>query len=176
MLRGTLETLTANMPANVDVSDDLIVQGVIVALTNMASLAASPQNEKLTCFHCKFPPSVTIGDYLTRIKRFFNCSVECYVAGLIYIDRLLKLRPHVVFSPMSCHRLVCVSMVAAAKFHEDFFYSNKFYAKVGGLPLQELNALEVRFLQMLDWRLDIRPHEYALYLEIVCQAGAQSSS
>lgn len=154
--------------------DELIFRGVVVALTNMASLAADQPNERLTCFHCKFPPRVSITDYLTRVRRFFQCSVECYVVGLLFIDRLLKLRPHMVFSPMSCHRLICVSMTVATKFHEDLFYSNAYYAKIGGLPLQELNALEQRFIQLLDWKLYVQPDTYKLYLDIVLQAGAQA--
>jgi hypothetical protein len=33
--------------------------------------------------------------------------------------------------------------MAAAKFFDDSYYNNAFYAKVGGVPAWEINALEV---------------------------------
>lgn len=148
---------------------DQLVAGVAVALTSMASLATT--SEQMTRFHCKYPPGMSIGDYIGRIRRFFGCSAECYVLGLLYIDRLIKLRPQIEFSRLSAHRLIIASMTLAAKFHDDTFYSNKFYAKVGGVPLRELNVLEQSLMQLLDWRLQVLPEEYELYAKLARQAA-----
>lgn len=37
------------------------------------------------------------------------------------------------------------------KYNEDDYYSNSFYAKVGGVSLQEINSLEVEFMKMLKY-------------------------
>jgi len=147
-----------------------VVVGLATALEHMAALATKP--EAMTCFHCVRPPAVSVRDYLGRIRKFFGCTLECYVLGLVYIDRLIKLRPNVVVSTLSCHRLLLCSMVLAAKFHDDCFYSNSFYAKVGGLKIEELNGLERKMLQLLDYKLLVQPEEFELYREILCKAAA----
>ena len=34
--------------------------------------------------------------------------------------------------------------------------ANSLYARVGGIPVGELNMLEREFLRMIDWRLTVR--------------------
>jgi hypothetical protein len=41
------------------------------------------------------------------------------------------------------------------KYNEDDYYSNTFYAKVGGVSLQEINILEVEFMKMLKYKFFI---------------------
>ena len=45
------------------------------------------------------------------------------------------------------------SVLLAIKYHEDEYYSNEYYAKVGGVSLKELNNLEKEFLQLIDFSL-----------------------
>ncbi|KAI9301047.1 hypothetical protein BJ944DRAFT_12247, partial [Cunninghamella echinulata] len=45
------------------------------------------------------------------------------------------------------------SVVVASKFTSDVYYPNSRYAKVGGLPLLELNQLELEFLFLCDFQL-----------------------
>ena len=44
-------------------------------------------------------------------------------------------------------------MVLAIKYNEDDYYSNKYYAKVGGIALNELNELEYNLLILLEFNL-----------------------
>ena len=48
----------------------------------------------------------------------------------------------------------------AIKFHDDEYYDNKFYAKVGGISCLDLNELESVFLKCLDYNLFIMPETY----------------
>lgn len=57
------------------------------------------------------------------------------------------------------HKLLFVALVLAAKYFDDFHYSNKAYASIGGVKLQELNDLELDFLQSLRWKMNVRPAE-----------------
>lgn len=41
----------------------------------------------------------------------------------------------------------------AAKFLDDHYYNNAYYAKIGGISTQEMNRLEVDMLTLLDHRL-----------------------
>jgi hypothetical protein len=41
------------------------------------------------------------------------------------------------------------AVVIAIKYHDDEYYKNEFYAKVGGIPKLELNKLESDFLELI---------------------------
>ncbi|KAG6814970.1 hypothetical protein H0H87_006179 [Tephrocybe sp. NHM501043] len=51
------------------------------------------------------------------------------------------------------HRFVIAGVTVASKFFSNVFYTNSRYAKVSGLPLAELNQLELQFLLLNDFRL-----------------------
>jgi hypothetical protein len=60
------------------------------------------------------------------------------------------------------------SILTAIKFNEDDFYSNTYYAKVGGITLQEINNLENEFLTLINFNLWIDYEifqKYQNYLE-----------
>lgn len=82
------------------------------------------------------------------------------------------------------HRLVIAGVTVASKFFSDVFYTNSRYAKVsqcssqsetpsdltygyyfqvGGLPLPELNQLELQFLLLNDFALVVPPEELSRY-------------
>lgn len=43
----------------------------------------------------------------------------------------------------------------AAKFADDFYYKNEYYAKIGGIPKAEINALEVEFTKSIDFNFNV---------------------
>lgn len=57
------------------------------------------------------------------------------------------------------------SIVVASKFTSDIFYANSRYAKVGGIPLVELNQLELELLFLLDFQLYIPLEDIQLYAD-----------
>ncbi|KAL4868628.1 hypothetical protein BDV12DRAFT_185830 [Aspergillus spectabilis] len=68
-----------------------------------------------------------------------------------------------VVDSFNIHRLVIAGVTCASKFFSDVFYTNSRYAKVGGLPLAELNHLELQFLLLNDFRLSIAVEELEAY-------------
>lgn len=153
-------------------TDEELAKGFAAALTQMAAMSTTER--RMTDFHATRVPTISIRDYVGRIFKFFRCSGACYILALIYIDRLLKKHPDIMFSPLSSHRLVLTSMLVAAKFHDDVFYSNAYYAKIGGLKVPELNALEAQFIKMLDWKFQVQAEEYDVYCSC-CQRAAQGA-
>jgi Cyclin. len=45
----------------------------------------------------------------------------------------------------------------AAKFFDDHFYNNEYYAKVGGISNKEINSLEIEFLNYVNFSLYVDP-------------------
>jgi len=146
-----------------------------VEATSSAS-ADETAKRRATHFHSVRAPSMSVKDYLARIHKYFVCSDECYVLALIYIDRLGKIDPAMTVCNLSVHRLLVIAVMVAAKFHDDIYYSNNYYAKVGGLTLKEVNALEAKMLTLVDWHVYVGPEEYELYHGLVCQATSLNSS
>lgn len=142
-----------------------IAAALASVLLHLASSEQAPRGP--TRFHSNYAPSLGIGEYLARISKYFGCSESCYVLGLVYIDRILMMHPSFGVGPRSIHRLVCTSVMVAAKFIDDEYLTNSYYSKVGGLKLQELNCLEANFLQLLRWRLQVDPEEYDEYLALL---------
>ncbi|KAJ4394873.1 cyclin-like protein interacting with PHO85 [Gnomoniopsis smithogilvyi] len=88
-----------------------------------------------------------------------------------------------VVDSFNIHRLIIAGVTCASKFFSDVFYTNSRYAKVGGLPLAELNHLEIQFLILNDFRLAVPVEDLEAYAtmlvefyarEVVGQQTAQS--
>ena len=125
--------------------------------------AAPPMAERCKPFYAIRPPGINILDYLARLTQWFWCSPECYVVASVYIGRLLRLHPDFEVSALTAHRLLLTSLVLAVKSTDDKLYSNKWYAKVGGVRKRDLNAMEVFLLELLGWRVHVPLEEYEHY-------------
>lgn len=51
----------------------------------------------------------------------------------------------------------------SAKFLDDIFYNNAFYAKLGGVSPLEMNALEIEFLKLINFSLFVNFDSYSQY-------------
>jgi hypothetical protein len=74
------------------------------------------------------------------------------------------------------HRLVIAGVTVASKFFSDVFYTNSRYAKVGGLPVHELNQLELQFLLLNDFSLVIPLEEMQRYADQLLIYGGLSKA
>ncbi len=79
----------------------------------------------------------------------------CLLITLHYIDQISVRMPVFVLSSLTCHRFVIAAIAVSSKCLCDAFCSNSVYAKVGGIPVAELNVLEREFLRMIDWKLTV---------------------
>jgi len=65
------------------------------------------------------------------------------------------------------------AIMLAAKFFDDHFYNNEYYAKVGGMSNKEINALEIEFLNLINFHLHVNPIVFFKYrMRLVAQAKA----
>jgi hypothetical protein len=55
---------------------------------------------------------------------------------------------------------MCIALLMALKFHEDYVNCGAFYAKICGIRLEELKVLEIEFLEMIDYRLYVDAYDY----------------
>merc|ERR1712039_276549 len=153
------------MPSFEDPATPFDKPRTVLALARVfkAVLAEKGNANGLTRFHSEQVPAITIEAYLARISKYFDCSDAAVLTSLIYIDRIIKLHPAFPVCDRTIHRLLGVSLMVGAKFHDDTFYSNKYYAKVCGVSVKELNALECEFIRLLSWNCGVTPSEYEDY-------------
>ncbi|KAL8996695.1 MAG: hypothetical protein Q9169_003867 [Polycauliona sp. 2 TL-2023] len=78
-------------------------------------------------------------------------------------EEAYTLSHYFVVDSFNIHRLTIAAVTCASKFFSDVFYTNSRYAKVGGLPLVELNHLELQFLLLNDFRLSVPVEELEAY-------------
>ncbi len=61
--------------------------------------------------------------------------------------------PAFTITSLTVHRFLIASGTVASKGLSDSFWTNKTYARVGGVSIKELALLELEFLTRLDWRI-----------------------
>lgn len=128
----------------------LVVKNELLALNDVYG-----GTNKLTAFHGLRAPAISVGKYLERIFKYANCSPSCFVVAYIYIDRLVSQHPELPITSLNIHRLLITTVMVAAKFHDDAYYNNAYYAKVGGVTTAEMNRLELEVLFRVDFRLHV---------------------
>ncbi|ONH72234.1 Cyclin-U4-1 [Pichia kudriavzevii] len=135
-------------------------------------------NANVMAFRGRNIPAISIYSYLKRIIKYCPATNDVFLSLLVYFDRIAKRANNTVHTQESpfqvfvmdsynIHRLIIAGVIVASKFLSDVFYKNSRYAKVGGLPLEELNHLELQFLLLLDFQLMIQKEELEKYAELL---------
>ena len=60
-------------------------------------------------------------------------------------------------------RMIITAVLVVQKFYNDCFFGNQTIAMLGGITLKELNALEVVFLDVLNFDINVSEEEYVEY-------------
>lgn len=140
-------------------------------------------------FHGRNVPAIGLQAYLTRILKYCPTTNEVFISLLVYFDRIAQRanagdfttpssssseggagadkRQLFVMDSYNIHRLIIAGVTVASKFFSDVFYKNSRYAKVGGLPVEELNHLELQFLLLTDFKLMIPLEELQRYADLL---------
>ncbi|KAG2177471.1 hypothetical protein INT44_007982 [Umbelopsis vinacea] len=155
-------------PSHLDIISFPAAQTIRIVAELLENIIA--QNDKLTPgvvthFHSRSVPKIPIHAYLNRIQKFAPFSNEILITILVYFDRIARRQSSFVISSFNIHRLLITSLTVASKFVSDVFYANARYAKVGGLPLAELNRLELDFLFLCNFDLYVRVEDLQEYAD-----------
>ncbi|KAG7662372.1 PCL7 [[Candida] subhashii] len=147
-------------------------------------------------FHGTNIPGISLHAYLSRVLKYCPVTNEVFLSLLVYFDRIAKKANNLnqqkkksvdsqntinnnidndqneseqlfVMDSYNIHRLIISGITVSSKFFSDIFYKNLRYAKVGGLPLEELNYLELQFLLLLDFKLMISVEDLQNYGDLL---------
>ena len=104
-----------------------------------------------------------VQDYWIRICKYSNSASIINIMSIIYISRFL-IKTKSTLTSLNFHRIFLISYIVACKFHDDKFYSNGYYAQIGGISLSNFNLLERKFMIGIDWNLFISTDELNSYI------------
>mmetsp|Transcript_35441 Transcript_35441/g.6387 ORF Transcript_35441/g.6387 Transcript_35441/m.6387 type:complete len:110 (+) Transcript_35441:119-448(+) len=97
------------------------------------------------------------------LKQHMKCSDSCFAIALIYIDTVNINCDRMRIDGTCIHRLFVTGLMLAAKFYDDVFYKNKYYARIAGVSNKEINKLEYQLLVMLKFKLVVDPQVFKIY-------------
>ncbi len=146
------------------------IEMVAKNLTQLAALNDIYEtHEGLLCidrFVSATVPKVSLIHYLTRLSHL-TTSNSIFQVAYFYLATFIDCSSHMVdknqiyvLTSRNIHRLIAVAFMLACKYLDDYYFSNKVYAQYSGLPLSELNALELEFLFRINFQLFISPKQY----------------
>lgn len=130
---------------------------VAETLQQLASLSRSGCK---TCFDSASVPPISLHAYVERLWKYMDCSIQCFVFGITYIQRIIDRHPDIKVSALNVHTLTFSSLVVAAKFHDDTYRTNPYYAQVGGVTTSGLYNLECSLLKLLNWQAGVTMEEF----------------
>jgi hypothetical protein len=81
-------------------------------------------------FHGLRAPPISIEAYVERLAKYTKCSPICFVFALNFMSTLARADAALQPTTLNVHRLLLTSTMLAAKFTDDRYYNNAFYAKV----------------------------------------------
>jgi len=157
-----------NVPLNLtkDEKQDWLLYTLAGTLTYLCNQGDKipTKNKQFRSSSGRLPP-ITLEAYIARLLQYAPCDRECFLTALMYMDRLAE-KCGFVFNTMNIHRSLLTSLLVAAKFFEDQPCDNQYFATVGGVTVQELNAMELTFLSMMEYQVAVTGFEFNLYSQL----------
>lgn len=119
----------------------------------------------------KIPDAEQIYSFLREVFQVGEFHPECCVILLVYINRLIGL----VDMPLTCSNwkpVTIIALILAQKVWDDNPLANAdFSILYSALNIKQINALEVKFLRLLQYKLTVTASLYARYyfeLRTIC--------
>eukprot|EP00756_Hemistasia_phaeocysticola_P004959 Hpha_TRINITY_DN13105_c0_g1::TRINITY_DN13105_c0_g1_i1::g.113414::m.113414 len=134
-----------------------LIDYTVDTLLSLASRTDPTVRRSMTFFdaHSSTPPRISLQTYLYRWQQYAETSEDVLVSAMVYIKR-----SRIPLTPLNIHRLILAALLLASKWREDLYFTNAYYALVGGVSLSELNRLECALLCAIEWNIHVSREEY----------------
>ena len=117
-----------------------------------------PLNKK-DIFYSNKIPLITTEEFIIRIEKYTQIECSTLISAFIYTKRLIE-KENYIIGLNNLYRIFLGACVIATKFNEDSNFKNQYYAKIGGLNLEEMNLIEYNIYSRIDFNLIINEKEY----------------
>lgn len=125
-------------------------------------------NDKHNCYRAKLNSpllDIPILDYLNDISKIFKLDANHLILAMNLLDKKLLINQDFILNEYTMHKTFYICLIEIMKFYDDNIFSNKDYAKVGKLDVDELFDLELDFLTSIDFNVNINSQEFEVYKE-----------
>ena len=110
--------------------------------------------------HPDATPSIGFRKWVTTILSTTQVGKNVILLALMFIYRLKKFNPSVSGKRGSEFRLLTIALMLGNKFLDDNTYTNKTWAEVSGISVQEIHIMEVEFLSNMRYELYVSEQEW----------------
>lgn len=105
-------------------------------------------------------PSIGFRKWMTTILSTTQVSQSVILLALLFIYRLKKSNPAVRGKRGSEFRLMTIALMMGNKYLDDNTYTNKTWAEVSGISVQEIHLMEVEFLSNVRYNLFVSASQW----------------
>ena len=126
---------------------------IINELIDSNSKNENENENKNDIFETKGIPDISLYEYLIRIISYSNCEENTLILSLIYIDKIVKIKP---LNKFNIYKIVLTSILISLKFYEDEIFPNSYYSQIAGVSEKELIIMEYDFFILLNFNLFIK--------------------
>ena len=151
---------------NIDLENEKVkerekmIKSISYILSEMININKTNKNDNTIndIFNPKKIPNISISDYLNRIIEYTNIEENTLICALIYIDSISNKKKITI---SNIYKILFSAVLISIKFNEDEIYPNNFYAKIAGVPNEELLQMEHEFLILINFNLLIDEKKYS---------------
>ena len=131
-----------------------ISSNLLSIIQNNKKMKKKPSKDPNEPLYSKVIPVLSIKKFLIRIIKYTEAENNTLIVAYLYIIKLIKIE-NFILSLNNIYRLLLGSVVLAKKFLEDINYNNLYYCEIGGMPVQELNNIELSLFVRINF--DVNP-------------------
>ena len=129
-------------------------------------------------FFSLYIPTISIYDYIYRIIKFTQINISTLIISFVQLNNyLIKTKNYLCIN--NFFNLYITSCLINAKFYEDNYCPLSFFAKVGGVSIEELESFEFEFCNKLNFSFyiseDLYNQYYNYFLSINCSGNVLDS-
>jgi hypothetical protein len=129
-------------------------------------------------FFSLYIPTISIYDYIYRIIKFTQINISTLIISFVQLNNyLIKTKNYLCIN--NFFNLYITSCLINAKFYEDNYCPLSFFAKVGGVSIEELESFEFEFCNKLNFSFyiseDLYIQYYNYFLSINCSGNVLDS-
>lgn len=105
-------------------------------------------------------PTASFRKWVSSMLSTTQVAQNVTLLALLFIYRLKQMNKNVRGKPGSEYRLMTVALMLGNKFLDDNTYTNKTWAEVSGIAVQEIHLMEVEFLSNMRYNLFVTEEEW----------------
>ena len=166
-----LESSYSNSSTNSSLShkytyiNEKLIKKISIILEKVLYLNSNKFQKTKSSFNCTFIPNISLYNYIYRIQKYSEMEDNTLILALIYIDRICC--NNFIINYYNIHKIILISIVFAIKYNEDNYYTNSYYSKIGGIKINEFNALEKEFAQIIDFQFYVKKSLFDKYYKYI---------